>query len=196
MRPKGFTATPLGTVVVLLVTTALILGGLWLVKGRGSSSTGGGPVAADDAGSPSTAAAAPKVGEPAADFTATDIEGAKVSLADLRGRPVWLVFGATWCRDCRSETVDVEAVQQALGNKATIVAIYVGDDQTAVQGYADRLGLTYTHVADPDSALGDTYRVMGVPTHHFIAPDGTTAEIKVGPLTKSTALDILNGLLG
>lgn len=195
-RPKGFTSTPLGTVVVLVVTTGLILGGVWAVKGRGASGAGK-DQQSTQAAKDSTAegAAAPEIGQMAASFTATDINGDSVNLTDLRGQPVWLVFGATWCRDCRAETVDVEAVQQALGDKVAIVAIYVGDDQAAVEGYADRLGLSYTHIPDPDSQLGDEFRVLGVPTHHFIAADGTTSSIKLGPVTESAALAILNDLL-
>ena len=39
----------------------------------------------------------PSVGDSAPGFTATDIDGTPVSLEELRGKPVWLVFMATWC---------------------------------------------------------------------------------------------------
>ena len=190
MPRKGFTSSPLGTVVVLVVTTAVILGGLWFVKGGGS----------DDGVTQVTltgdvAAAPPKVGETAADFAAVDIIDTPVSLADLRGQPVWLVFGATWCADCRSEAADIEAVQQALGDQAAIVGIYIEEDQATVQDYAQRLGLTYTQVPDPATTLGSAYRVMGIPTHYFIAADGTIAKIRVGALSTSTAKAALSELI-
>jgi len=191
MPRKGFTSSPLGTAVVLLATTAVILAGLWLVKGRG-----GGDDVTQVQLTGDVAAAAPKIGEPAASFEATDINGDAISSADLRGQPVWLIFGATWCTDCRNEALEIEAVQQTLGDQAHIVAIYVGEDLATVQGYAERLGLTSTQVPDPDTVLGSAYRVMGIPTHYFLDADGTIAEIKVGSLTKAFALATLGELIG
>jgi peroxiredoxin len=171
--------------LVLAVTTGLILAGIWLVKGGQGE---GGVSAVELTGD--VAAAAPAIGEAAPDFAATDVAGTPVRLSDLRGQKVWLVFGATWCSNCRAETADIEAVHEAAGDVA-VVAIYVGESSDTVTAYADRLALTYAQVADPSTDLGSLYRVLGLPTHYFIAPDGTVADIAIGGLSQQAATDRL-----
>ncbi|MCL1897247.1 MAG: TlpA family protein disulfide reductase [Micrococcales bacterium] len=189
MALRDFASTRLGTVVVLAVTTGLILGGLWFVRGRGDDSFSQVTLTGDTSG------AAPVVGQKAATFATTDMDGEAVDLADLLGQPVWLIFGATWCPTCRAESADIEAVHQTLGDKAQILAIYVDNDSETVRDYADRLGLTFRQVPDPNTSLGSLYRIMGVPMHFFIAPDGTIDQIKIGALSKQAALDTLTALI-
>jgi peroxiredoxin len=177
----------LGTVLVLALTTALILAGVWFVGGFGSGTS--------EVELTGTVGAAPKAGEAAPAFRAVDVNGAEVSLAGLAGRPVWLVFGATWCSNCRAETADVQAVQEALGGDVAIVAVYIGESQATVSDYAARLGLTYTQVADSATALGSAYSVMGVPAHFFLDSNGVISSITVGAITAQTATAKLQGLL-
>ena len=139
---------------------------------------------------------APAVGEAAPDFTATTTAGASVSLSGLRGQPVWLLFGATWCTECRVEAPDVQAVAVEFSGRVQVMSVYVGEDVATVQGYADRVGLTYPQLADPTQAIAVQYAVMGIPAHYFIDADGAIRKIAVGSLTPQVAREALNGLLG
>jgi len=185
----------LRTILVLAITTVVILGGVWLVQSPWKSAT-------DDSDSSAvteievdhSGVSAPVVGQPAADFTATTLAGDTVRLSDLRGQPVWLVFGATWCTNCRAEAPDVESVARDFDGKATVVSVYVGETRTTVQGYVDRLGLTNPQIADTSEALSSTYAIMGIPAHFFIDSDGILQKISVGTLTPQAATDILNSL--
>ncbi|MDR1799020.1 MAG: TlpA family protein disulfide reductase [Bifidobacteriaceae bacterium] len=174
--------------LVLVATTGLILAGIWLIKG-GQDETGVSSVELTG----DVAAAAPAVGEPAPDFAATAVDGAAVRLSDLRGQPVWLVFGATWCSNCRAETEDIEAVYEQ-SDEVAVVAIYVGEPATTVTAYAERLGLTYSQVADPATDLGSLYRVLGLPTHYFIDAEGNVASIAIGGLSQQAATERLAAL--
>lgn len=182
----------LGTVLVLAVTTVAILVGVWLVQG-GWKDADGATSAVDLTGD--VAAAAPAVGAVAPDFAATATDGAAIRLSALQGKPVWLVFGATWCSNCRAEAADIEAVHQAFGDQVTVVTVYVGEAAATVTDYAARLGLTSAQIADESTALGSLYRVLGIPTHYFIAADGTVAAIRVGGLSQQAATDELNDLV-
>ncbi|HYM84159.1 MAG TPA: TlpA disulfide reductase family protein, partial [Candidatus Dormibacteraeota bacterium] len=92
-----------------------------------------------------TSAAPPQAGQVPPDFTATTIDGKTVSLSALKGQPVWLTFGASWCGDCRAEAPDLEATYTKLQSKGlVVVAVSIQEDATAVQEYAKRIGFTFT----------------------------------------------------
>lgn len=157
----------------LVATAVVAMAGAWFLV----SADGAAPAASGAAGRPVAGQAAP-------DFTATASDGSAVSLAALRGRAVWLTFGATWCADCRSEAPDVQDAAAAASAEVATVMVYTGDAPEVVRDYASRLGLTMTAVPDPESAVAGAYRIAGVPTHYFIDREGTVRELVVGVLTR------------
>ncbi len=167
----------LGTMLVLGVTAALVMGGAYLVnrpKAAGASSVS--VQQQDD--SP-----APQVGAAAQDFTATTVTGEKVSLSSLKGHPVWLTFGASWCTACQAEAPDIEAAYkkyQAQGVR--VLQVNISEDAAAAKDYGDRIGVTYDIVADPSSTIADEYRVSAIPAHFFIDSTGTVRAMKAGGL--------------
>jgi len=187
----------LRTAVALAVTTAVILAGVWLVqsppwRNQGADPTGVSSVTVNvPAGQ-----AAPAVGSAAADFTATTIAGEPVTLSELRGQPVWLVFGATWCTNCRAEAPDVDAVAQAFDGRVRVISVYVGEDAATVKGFADKLKLTTPQIADTSDKISGTYAVLGIPAHFFIDSDGMISQITVGSVTRQAATDVLSALAG
>lgn len=172
----------LGTVLVLAVTAAVVMGGAYLVNGPAEAKAG---VSAVNV-APGTGAA-PKVGTPAQDFDATTVDGKKVSLSSYKGRPVWLTFGASWCAACQAEAPDIEAAyQKAKAQGAVVLAISINEDSATVQEYAERIGLTYPQVADPDTRIASAYRVNGIPAHFFIDKSGILRSTKTGGLNPET----------
>ncbi|MCL2489662.1 MAG: TlpA family protein disulfide reductase [Propionibacteriaceae bacterium] len=180
-------------IVVIVVTTVVILAGLWLVKGGWHA---GGSATPSATASVVAGQAAPAVGQPAPDFTGTTVDGTSVTLSQLVGQPVWLMFGATWCADCRVEAPDVEAVAEAYAGRVQVVSVYVGESTSTVQPYAQRLGLTMPAVPDPDNTIGDAYDVIGIPAHYFIDSSGVIKNIHVGAITQPAAKAQLDALLG
>jgi peroxiredoxin len=178
----------LTTVLIMAVTAVLIAAAAYLAN-RPSDATGLTPV--DLTGNPT--GPAPIVGQAAPAFTAKLVGGESLSLADLRGTGVWLTFGASWCQDCRSEAADIVAAYEAFkGRGVTVVQVFMQEDEAAVKDYADRVGLTYLKIPDPSARLATEYRILGIPTHFFIGPDGVLREVKVGTMT----LDEMKATLG
>jgi cytochrome c biogenesis protein CcmG/thiol:disulfide interchange protein DsbE len=129
---------------------------------------------------------APTVGKPAPDFRATTVDGRSVSLSDFRGKPVWLTFGASWCQPCRAENPDINAVyQRSKASGLVVIAIFMQEDSNAVRDYADRVGLSYEKIADPDTAISTEYRILGIPSHFFIDRGGVLREMKIGALDQA-----------
>lgn len=169
-RPAGPGRGRLLSLLALVVATALIVAGVFLVRGM-PESTPAAAAGADDA--------APRAGAAAPDFKAFDIDGNPVTLADLKGRPVWLLFQATWCSSCRAELPDVEA----MSDRVEVVSIYLKEDRDTVADYAERLGLTIRSTPDPIGEISLKYLTTSVPTHFFIDADGTIASVAKGALS-------------
>ncbi len=175
-----------GSVVVLAVTAVAVIAGAWLVN----RPAGGGLTAV-----PLQVAASgevPTIGRVAPDLiAATDIDGAPVTLAALRGRPVWLTFGASWCAPCRAEAPDLEQAHRA---GLAVVAVYMTEDAASVRAFAGRLGLTYTQVPDVDTRLAASYRVMGVPTHYLLDRDGVLRSVQAGAVPPERIRELVAAL--
>jgi len=58
-----------------------------------------------------------EVGQSAPDFSLTNIDGQKTSLADFKGKVIILNFFASWCPPCRSEIPDFVELQKAYADK-------------------------------------------------------------------------------
>ena len=125
----------------------------------------------------------PAAGDSAPGFTATDIDGTPVSLEGLRGKPVWLVFMATWCTGCRTEIPDVQGVMASRGDAVRVVVIYVGESRNTVSDYSKRVGNDFPEVVDQDQQISAAYGIMGVPTHYFIDAGGVVRQRHVGVLS-------------
>jgi peroxiredoxin len=186
-----------GTLVVLLVTAALVAGGMWLVNGRGASGSAtlaNGATAVTIPGK--STVPAPKIGAPAQDFSVTTIDGEKVSLSQFRGKPVWIVFGASWCAGCQAEVPDIEAAYKEYGPKGLVIlGVNITEGSDAVRDYAKRVGITFPMAADPESAVADAYRVSAIPAHFFVDKDGVLREIRQGSVSADTITTSMKGLM-
>jgi peroxiredoxin len=186
----------LSTLLVLAVTAVVIVVVAVLANGQSSATTDTGgltPVSL-----PGTATgAAPVVGKLAPDFTATTADGKPFRLSDLKGHPVWLTFGASWCQPCRAENPDIQATfDKVKGSGVQVVQVYMAEDAKTVTDYTNRVGITYTKVPDPDQRLADGYRILGIPTHYFIDSSGVLRQMKIGSLDPASMEAAVKGIGG
>lgn len=166
-----------GTLLVLVVTAILVMVGAYLVE-RPKASAGVTPVKLSNAGS------APKTNHTPPDFTATSVDGKPVSLSSLKGHPVWLTFGASWCSACQAEAPDIEAAyERAKPAGVVVVAVFISEDAATVSDYGKRIGLQFTQVADPNTTIASAYRVLGIPAHFFIDKTGVLRSVRTGSMS-------------
>lgn len=175
------------SVLVLVTVTALILVGVWFVRGQTGTAAG---ATSEVALTAKEIGEAPKVGESAVDFTGLTIGDDTVRLSDHSGKPVWLMFNATWCSGCRAENPDVQAVYEEQDG-VEVLAVYLGETASVVGPYVDRVGLTYTHIVDPTTQLSAQYQVRAVPMHYFIDADGTVQTAHAGVMNQAQMKEAL-----
>ncbi len=167
------------TLAIMGVTAAIIAAVAFMVNQPAAGAQGVTSVTLTGA----AAGEPPTVGKQAPDFVATTIDGKAIRLSDFKGKPVWLTFGASWCQPCRAENPDIQAAFLEFADRGVMVlAIFISENAPAVRDYADRVGLTYQKVADPDTRIASKYRIMGIPSHYFIDSSGVLRLMKIGSL--------------
>ena len=125
-----------------------------------------------------------------------DLDGHLVTLAALRGHPVWINFWATWCPPCQRETPVLRDTYKAHQNEGLVLlAIDVQEPPDSVRRYAATYGLTYTIGLDVTGAVFRTYRVFGLPSQYFLDGDGVIRGRYFGPLTRELAEQELKAII-
>jgi thiol-disulfide isomerase/thioredoxin len=126
----------------------------------------------------------------------TDLHGAPIRLADLRGKVVWINFWASWCPPCQFETPTVRSIDRRYRDRGlVVVAVQVQQTVEAGIDYANRYGLDYTIGADVTGAIFHAYKVFALPTQFFIDPNGVVRQIVNGPLDEARAAQLVEALL-
>ena len=112
-----------------------------------------------------------KIGTTAPDFTVTD--GTRtVQLSQLRGKPVLLNFWATWCPPCVSEVPALVQLQQQMGDKVTILAVSMDEDDAAYKAFTAKHMPGVLTVRDGDHKSSSMYGTFAYPETFLIDKDG------------------------
>lgn len=156
------------TPVVLL---ALLIG----LTGCGGGAREAGGEEAASAEESASAGGAAVASEMAPAFSAKDLEGEPVSLADLEGEVVLLNVWATWCTPCRQEIPELQALHEEHAEEGLRVVGVTVDSRSAesqVHDFIERFGMTYDVWWDPDQTAVSTFGAMGVPLTVLIDRQG------------------------
>lgn len=127
----------------------------------------------------------PEKGYLAPDFEATDIAtGKKVKLSDLRGKPVYINFWATWCKWCKVEMPDIQRVYEAQRDKIHVLLVDGDSTETPelMKKFAQENNLALPMLYDPSGEVANNYLVRAFPTSVFINRDGVITGIYPGAL--------------
>ena len=172
------------TVLLLVVTSPMGTGPIGGPPGRQSPAPGGSFYVIGEPGTGLEIGDRPPPMVDGAGASLVDLQGRSIDLGSYLGRPVWILFWATWCPPCQRETPDIERAWQA--NKDTgleIVAVDVQENADIAREYAATYGLTYPVVQDVTASVFGSYGVFGLPTHYFIGRDGLIRDRWFGPLS-------------
>jgi cytochrome c biogenesis protein CcmG/thiol:disulfide interchange protein DsbE len=134
----------------------------------------------------------PRIGAPAPAFSAKRMDGGRVSLASLRGKPVVLNFWASWCSPCKGEAAKLQqAWQQYRKQGVVFVGVDYHDVTSDARTFLEHHGVTYPTVLDGSGMIGDRYGLTGVPETYFVNRQGRlVGEHVLGPITNPKWLAI------
>jgi len=129
-------------------------------------------------------------------YRLTDLDGQPISLADLRGKAVWITFWASWCPPCQQETPVIrELAEEYRARGLEVVAVQVQETVEDGRRYADRYGLRYTIGSDVSGHVFRAYRVFGLPTQFFLDANGVIRAIVPAPMTLEQARGYVESVL-
>jgi peroxiredoxin len=119
-----------------------------------------------DMGKKTTDSAAP-------DFTLKNLSGQTFKLSSHKGKPVLLIFIATWCPSCRSELPHYQNIYETYGQKGLeVVMIDIQESKETVSRLASRYRIPYRILLDEQGNVAGTYGIIGVPAMILIDKDG------------------------
>lgn len=123
------------------------------------------------------------IGFTAPPFALTSIDGKRVSLANLHGKPVLVNFWASWCPPCREEMPRIQELHATAGDNVAILGVDLHEPRSVVQAFVTARGFTWTFLLDPQGSVASTYGVRVLPTSFFLDPNGVIRQVYTGPMT-------------
>lgn len=128
------------------------------------------------------------VSKPAPAFDLKTLDGKRVRLADLTGKPMIVNFWASWCTECRKEHPLIMAAHDRFGDRIAFVGVVFQDSAKNAKSYLVEMGDvavgSYPNLLDPGSRTAIDYGVYGVPETFFVDRNGTVVGKRVGRVTQ------------
>jgi len=121
------------------------------------------------------------IGEAAPPLQVPQVAGGTIDLANLKGKPVWINFMATWCPACPDEfpLMNGFAARYA-ANGLVVIAIDVREDEGAVASFADQLNATFPLRLDSDGTVATAWDAIALPVHFWIDSNGVIRDGSLG----------------
>jgi cytochrome c biogenesis protein CcmG/thiol:disulfide interchange protein DsbE len=144
---------------------------------------------------PLVAAAVPHAGDVAPPFTLPRTDGGTVSLAKLKGKPVYLNFFASWCAPCNDEAPAVARLTLKYRPRGLVtIGVDEQEDKSKAIGFARQYRLPYAIVLD-GGPMGQSYGAIALPVHVFIDRQGTVSTYRLGQMDPSEIEDAIKKIL-
>lgn len=126
----------------------------------------------------------PMIGRAAPALTLARFDGGKLSLADLRGKVVFVNFWSSWCPPCRAEAREMEQTWQRLkSDNVVFVGVQIQDTEENGRAFIKEFNITYPTGLDVTGRIAIDYGVWGIPETFFIDAAGQITYKHVGGIS-------------
>lgn len=125
----------------------------------------------------------PLVGQAAPALSAPGLDGATVDLAAYRGRPVWLVFGGSWCPPCRDAYPLMNGFAVRYADAGLVVlGVHVREGAAAVRPFVEELNVTFTVAIDEDGSRAAAWDAVALPVYYWVDAAGVVRDAALGEI--------------
>lgn len=122
-------------------------------------------------------------GDSAPAFHVKSTAAKTISLASLRGKPVYLNFFASWCVPCNAEAPSLaQLAKQFAPRGLTMIGIDEQEDAKTAVAFAKRYAWPFAIGVD-DGDMAKNYQAEVLPVHVFIERSGKISTIRFGTMS-------------
>src|ERR1700683_5534765 len=128
------------------------------------------------------------------------LTGKDVSITSFRGRPVVLIFWASWCGPCHDEQPALNTAYTQWSPRGVVfLGVDLRDTTTPALAFQSEFKVPYPSIADSNATLAIDYRIPSAPSLVFLNAQGKVADVVLGALGTMSVADFnaeLTTLLG
>jgi thiol-disulfide isomerase/thioredoxin len=130
-----------------------------------------------------TVMAVGEIGSRLPDFAAEDLQGRKISSAELRGKAVLIDFWATWCQPCKKEMPGYQKLLDHYGPRGFVVIGFKFDTMADTEDpvkFAKKIGVRYPLAVATEELKQKFGGVEGLPTTLLYDREGVLRKKIIG----------------
>lgn len=137
---------------------------------------------------------------PASDFVLKDQYGNAHSLADYKGKTIFLNFWATWCGPCRNEMPEIQKIYEETQQEEDSDLVVLGiaapglgkeGSQEEIETFLEENGYTYPVLMDTTGEVFMEYGISAYPTTFMVDKDGNLFGYIQGQLNEDMMRSII-----
>ncbi len=123
------------------------------------------------------------VGLEAPEFSLFDRNGTEIKLSQNRGKTVFVHFWASWCKECKEEMPDIQALYNRKKNDPNYVFITVifNEDPKVSGKWLRDNNYDIPFYVDKNGRAARDYGLTGVPETFLVDPEGILRTRILGP---------------